>query len=118
MASRHSVFVGKLSGRMRNSELEDEFSRFGRIKDLDFRKDRGFAFITYSSSDAAKDAIRKMDDRKINGYRIVVEYKGESTKKERDTRKRDDRYGDRDRDRRGGRGGGDDRGSDRYNKGP
>lgn len=38
MSSRHSIFVGRLSGRMRTHELEDEFRRFGRIKDIDFRK--------------------------------------------------------------------------------
>lgn len=38
MSYPNSIFVGKLSGRMRTRELEDEFNRFGRIRDIDFRK--------------------------------------------------------------------------------
>ncbi|KRX03294.1 Zinc finger, CCHC-type [Pseudocohnilembus persalinus] len=74
--SSSSIFIGKLSSRMRTYELEDEFKRFGKIRDIEFKKDRGFAFIEYYSSDAAKEAIRKMDDRKIQGARIIVEQKG------------------------------------------
>ena len=41
--SNNKVFVGKLSRRTRSSDLEDEFSKFGKIKDVDLRG--SYAFI-------------------------------------------------------------------------
>lgn len=36
--SSSSIFIGKLSSRMRTYELEDEFKRFGKIRDIEFKK--------------------------------------------------------------------------------
>jgi RNA recognition motif-containing protein len=52
--SRSTVWVGKLSSRLHTADLEDEFSRFGKIRDCDFRKHRGFAFIEFKHRDDAK----------------------------------------------------------------
>ena len=42
-SSNNKVFVGKLSRRTRSSDLEEEFSKFGKIKDVDLRG--SYAFI-------------------------------------------------------------------------
>ena len=40
-----SIFIGKLSRRTREEDIEEEFNKFGRIRDVDLHQDRGFAFI-------------------------------------------------------------------------
>jgi len=51
------VFVGKLSFRSREDELQQEFCKFGKIKEIEFLKNRGFAFIEYIHADDAKEAV-------------------------------------------------------------
>ena len=69
----NKIFVGKLSRRVRESDLEHEFSKFGRIRDLDFRDT--FAFIEFSHTKAAEEAVDEMHDRTFKNSRIVVEFK-------------------------------------------
>ncbi len=76
MSKSSMVWVGKLSSRIHTSDLEDQFSKYGKIRDVDFRKHRGFAFIEYKNREDAKYAIEKMDGRYFEGTRIVVEFKG------------------------------------------
>lgn len=59
--SNNVIFIGKLSSRVREDDLRDEFRRYGRIRDIDFRRHRGFAFIEYSSSSDARSAVKEMD---------------------------------------------------------
>ena len=51
--SNTSIFVGKLPHDCREKDLEEEFGKYGKIKDIDFKRNRGFAFIEYSHSDDA-----------------------------------------------------------------
>jgi len=67
-----AIFVGKLSSGTSEKELEDEFSRYGRIKDIELRKHRGFAFIEFSKSENAQEAVKEMDGRRLDGTKIVV----------------------------------------------
>jgi len=48
--SYNSIFVGKLPFGCREKDLEEEFGKYGRIKDIDFKKNRGFAFIEFAHS--------------------------------------------------------------------
>ena len=52
-----SIFIGKLSSRIRDQDLEDEFSKYGKIKSIELKRHRGFAFIEYSHPEDAKEAI-------------------------------------------------------------
>jgi RNA recognition motif-containing protein len=72
MSRNNAIFVGKLSSRTRQSDLEDEFAKYGKIRQVDFHKDRGFAFIEFQHSEDAKDSVDEMDGRRIDGSRIVV----------------------------------------------
>jgi len=76
--SENIVFVGKLSFRCREDELEQEFTKFGKIKGIEFLKNRGFAFIEFSHPKDAKEAVNAMDGRKFEGTRLVVQFKGSS----------------------------------------
>lgn len=71
-----TVFIGKLHSRMREDDLRDEFRRYGRIRDLDFHRHRGFAFIEYYSSSDARAAVDEMDGQRFDDTRIVVQFRG------------------------------------------
>ncbi|KAI0723535.1 hypothetical protein C8Q76DRAFT_767401 [Earliella scabrosa] len=107
-----------LSIRTTERDLDDEFSRFGRVEKVvivyDQRSDRsrGFGFITMSTVDEAGRCIKELNGVELNGRRIRVdysvtdrphaptpgEYMGHRRRRGRDTYSgRDDRYDDRDR---------------------
>ncbi|PRP87624.1 hypothetical protein PROFUN_04651 [Planoprotostelium fungivorum] len=65
------LYVGRLSSRTRERDLEDDFSRFGRITRLDMKN--GFAFIEYNDPKDADDAVRDMHGRTLDGSNIIVE---------------------------------------------
>lgn len=115
-----------LSIRTQERDLEDEFSRFGRVEKVtivyDQRSDRsrGFGFIKMSTVEEATKCIQELNGIELNGRRIRVdysvtdrahaptpgEYMGHRRSGRRDyDRRRDDRdyRRDRDRDRDSGR---------------
>merc|ERR1711981_224235 len=65
---------------------EDEFKKFGKIRDIDFHKDKGFSFIEYYNYNDARDAVDDMHGRRMDGNRVVVEFKGDDKKRNRDRR--------------------------------
>ena len=78
--SRRRIYIGKISYDTRSRDLEDEFARYGRIRDFHMRD--GYAFITYDSSRAAEDAIDDMDNRRFDGSRLIVEFAREKGERE------------------------------------
>ncbi|PIA38821.1 hypothetical protein AQUCO_02700193v1 [Aquilegia coerulea] len=66
------LYVGHLSSRTRSRDLEDLFSRYGRVRDVDLKHD--FAFIEFSDPRDADDARYSLNGRPIDGSRIVVEF--------------------------------------------
>ncbi|KAF8966514.1 hypothetical protein BDZ97DRAFT_1917613 [Flammula alnicola] len=123
-----------LSIRTQERDLEEEFSRYGRVEKVtivyDQRSDRsrGFGFIRMSAVEEATKCIENLNGIELNGRRIRVDYSvtdrphastpGEYMGHRRSTRDSDrgrdrdyrDSYRDRDYPRRGGR---DDRDRDR-----
>ena len=65
------IFIAKLPQNISERELEYEFHKFGKIKELQLK--RGYAFVTYGNYEDAEKAIKKMDGEKVNGQRIVVQ---------------------------------------------
>ncbi|KAI0722004.1 hypothetical protein C8T65DRAFT_692132 [Cerioporus squamosus] len=69
-----------LSIRTTERDLDDEFSRFGRVEKVvivyDQRSDRsrGFGFITMSTVDEAGRCIKELNGVELNGRRIRVDY--------------------------------------------
>ncbi|EOA29622.1 hypothetical protein CARUB_v10014335mg [Capsella rubella] len=70
--SSSRLYVGHLSSRTRERDLERLFSKYGRIRDLDMKRD--YAFIDFSDPRDADDARYRLDGRDFDGSRIIVEF--------------------------------------------
>ncbi|XP_039028178.1 serine/arginine-rich splicing factor RS2Z32-like isoform X2 [Hibiscus syriacus] len=66
------LYVGHLSSRTRSRDLDDMFSRYGSVRDVDMKRD--YAFVEFSDPRDADDARHALDGRDIDGSRIVVEF--------------------------------------------
>jgi RNA recognition motif-containing protein len=106
MAKR--LFVGGLSFSTTSSQLEDIFSKIGKviscevIKDRDTGQSKGFGFIEMENDKEAGEAIEKLNDTELEGKKITV-----NVARPREERPRfDNRGGGPRRDDRGPRGGG------------
>ncbi|GAM19449.1 hypothetical protein SAMD00019534_026240 [Acytostelium subglobosum LB1] len=74
----NSLHVANLTLKLKDEELREKFAPFGNIiectilVDPNTKQSRGFAFITYSTTDEAEEAMRVMDGEKIDGNEIKV----------------------------------------------
>jgi arginine/serine-rich splicing factor 7 len=66
------LYIGRLSSRTRERDLEDAFYKFGRIRDVSIKA--GFGFVEFEDERDAEDAVRDMDGRDVDGSRIQVEF--------------------------------------------
>ncbi|XP_020108460.1 serine/arginine-rich splicing factor RS2Z32 isoform X2 [Ananas comosus] len=66
------LYVGRLSSRTRSRDLEDLFSKYGRVRYVDMKHD--FAFVEFSDSRDADDARYSLHGREFDGSRIIVEF--------------------------------------------
>ncbi|XP_022742361.1 serine/arginine-rich splicing factor RS2Z32-like isoform X1 [Durio zibethinus] len=66
------LYVGHLSSRTRSRDLEDMFSRYGRIRDVDMKRD--YAFVEFSDPRDADDARYALNGQDLDGSRIIVEF--------------------------------------------
>lgn len=82
------VYIGDLGSDADKNEIEREFRRFGRLRDVWVaRNPPGFAFIVYEDRYDAEDAIREMNGKTFMGKRISVDF-SRSTGQKRDPRDR------------------------------
>ncbi|GAC1387761.1 MAG: RNA-binding protein [Candidatus Saccharimonadales bacterium] len=76
MASK--LFVGGLPYSMSSEDLEELFKEFGEVAsatviiDRDTNRSKGFGFVEFSSDDEAKAAIAALNDKEVQGRRIIV----------------------------------------------
>jgi arginine/serine-rich splicing factor 7 len=69
------VYVAKLHHRTKESDLQEAFSKFGKIKDLSIK--HTYAFINFEDHTAADNAIKEMNGKTfVNGEELVVEISG------------------------------------------
>ncbi|KAA3454076.1 serine/arginine-rich splicing factor RS2Z32-like isoform X1 [Gossypium australe] len=66
------LYVGHLSSRTRSRDLEDMFSRYGRVRDVDMKRD--YAFVEFSDPRDAEDARYALNGRDLDGSRMIVEF--------------------------------------------
>ncbi len=72
------LFVGGLSYSVTSSQLEEIFSKFGKIVSCDVITDRysgqskGFAFVEMEDEKEADKAMEKLNDTELEGKKIVV----------------------------------------------
>lgn len=101
----YRVFIGNLPMNIREREIDDLFSKYGRIRDIDLKtpsRPPAYAFITFDDVRDAEDAIRGRDGYEFDGERLRVEF----AKGSRDSLRIPARVDDRSRGRGGGGGGG------------
>ena len=101
------LFVRGFPYNTTSSQLEDIFSKIGKVISCDIIKDRdtgqskGFGFIEMENDKEADEAIEKLNDTELEGRKIVV-----NVARPREERPRfDNRGGGPRRDDRGPRGG-------------
>ena len=81
MASRHNerleckVYVGNLGTRPpRKEDIEYEFKYYGKIRSVWVaRSPPGFAYVEFEDERDAKDAVRELDGKNLDGIRMRVE---------------------------------------------
>ncbi|KAJ4885257.1 Serine/arginine-rich splicing factor RS2Z32 [Raphanus sativus] len=78
------LYVGRLSSRTRTRDLERLFSRYGRVRDVDMKRD--YAFVEFSDPRDADDARHYLDGRDFDGSRITVEASRGAPRGSRDSR--------------------------------
>ncbi|MCF6767428.1 RNA-binding protein [Thiotrichales bacterium 19S11-10] len=72
------IYVGNLSYNTSESGLKEFFTGFGNIESIKLITDRetgrskGFAFITYFSSDECNEAIQQANGVELDGRKIIV----------------------------------------------
>jgi cold-inducible RNA-binding protein len=74
----NKLFVGNLSFKLSEPELEEMFAQFGTVvscsipTDRDTGRKRGFAFVEMSSQAEAEAAIKGLNGRDVDGRQIAV----------------------------------------------
>jgi len=72
------IFVGNLSERTTQGEIQDLFAEVGEVVEVSVPTDRitgmgrGFAFLEFADEATATEAIEKMDGRELGGRSIRV----------------------------------------------
>ncbi|KAJ6406653.1 hypothetical protein OIU84_010211 [Salix udensis] len=66
------LYVGHLASRTRSRDLEHLFSKYGRVRDVDMKRD--YAFVEFSDPRDADDARHYLDGKDFDGSRIIVEF--------------------------------------------
>ncbi|KAK2363447.1 UBP1-associated protein 2A [Trifolium repens] len=80
------LFIGNLSPRVTNGMLYNYFKGHGDIEECsvvyhkDSKKSRGYGFLTYKTVEAAKNAIKDLDQSTLEGKNIIVKYYADSNK--------------------------------------
>lgn len=65
------VFVGGLTHRVRERDLEKFFRKYGRIREVSLKN--GYAFVEFDDHRDADDACYELNGRDLMGERITVE---------------------------------------------
>jgi arginine/serine-rich splicing factor 1/9 len=70
------VYVGGLPESVRRSDILDMFERYGKIRRVEIKDARPpyYAFIEYYKDRDAEDAVRKLDNEKLMGSILRVEF--------------------------------------------
>jgi RNA recognition motif-containing protein len=81
----NKLFVGRLSSRTTQEDLEALFKKYGVIKKLNVKL--GYAFVDYEENHEAEDAIAALNGTNVDDSNIVVEIsKGPRDPRDRDAR--------------------------------
>lgn len=73
-----NIFVAKLNYRTTSEELQRQFEAFGEVSsakvifDRETQRSKGFGFVEMPDDDAAREAIRALNETEFDGRTIVV----------------------------------------------
>ena len=73
-----NIYVGNLSYRMGDSELEEVFAKFGEVKsakvitDRETGRSKGFGFIEMQTAEAGNEAIEALNGNECEGRTLRV----------------------------------------------
>lgn len=73
-----NIFVARLNYDTRESDLQDAFEEFGAVDSVKIIMDKftgrskGFGFVEMPDDDAAREAIKNLNDTEFDGRTIVV----------------------------------------------
>lgn len=73
-----NIYVGNLSYKVSDQELQEVFEEFGEvtsakvIKDRETGRSKGFGFVEMENDDDAQTAIEELDGAEINGRTVKV----------------------------------------------
>lgn len=87
-AAKHDVFVGNILHSTTERDLQEVFSRVGRVINVrivtekETGKPKGFAFIEYTDAASALSAIRNLDGVELHGRKLRVSYSNNSSLKD------------------------------------
>ncbi|KAK1426438.1 hypothetical protein QVD17_15110 [Tagetes erecta] len=68
------LWVSGISTSISKEDLEEEFSKFGKIEDFEFQQDKCFAIVNYFKLDDAIKALKAMHGKNNGGTMIRVDY--------------------------------------------
>jgi RNA recognition motif-containing protein len=91
----NKIFVGNLNFKFKDNDLKKMFEEFGEIEDCVIitdnktRRSKGFGFVTFVNSEDAKDAVDSMNEKEIEGRKLIVNI---AKPKEEDSRPRRDGF--------------------------
>jgi RNA recognition motif-containing protein len=74
----NKLFVGNLSFKTSQQELQDLFAQHGEVVSVSIPQDRetgrprGFAFVEMSTQESAESAIKALNGREVDGRQIAV----------------------------------------------
>ncbi|XP_075510659.1 uncharacterized protein LOC142546694 [Primulina tabacum] len=86
MSTSSKIFVGGLSYSTDDMSLSETFSKYGEVVeakviiDRNTGRSKGFAFVTFTSTEAASSAIQAFDGQELHGRRIKVNYATERSR--------------------------------------
>ncbi len=72
------VYVGNLPFSVESGKLKELFSEFGEVEEATVIQDKysgrskGFGFVTFKDDEAAKKAIKEMNEKEVEGRQIKV----------------------------------------------
>nr|VDC89716.1 unnamed protein product [Brassica rapa] len=106
MSSRSSrtIYVGNLPGDIREREVEDLFSKYGPVVQIDLKippRPPGYAFVEFEDPRDAEDAIHGRDGYDFDGHSLRVELAHGGRRSSNDARSSGSRGGGRDGGDRG-----------------